>query len=82
MKCRKIKYLNKINRGNTSLRKDSQIIAAIIRMITNNPMKEPLNQVNQSIRMMGNQLWRLRKKVNQTATIRLDGVDKGENKAI
>jgi|TARA_Y100000310_G_scaffold200877_1_gene200947 hypothetical protein len=61
IKIRKIKYLNKTNKGNTHPRTLNQIRAATYNMIMNNPMKRPLNRVNQSQRMMDNQLWKLRK---------------------
>lgn len=61
MKLRKIKDLRKRNKGNKTARTEKQILSAIERMLLNNPMKKPVNRINQSERMRGNKLWELRK---------------------
>jgi len=62
MKYQKIKDFRKINSGNRMPRNENQRTSAIKTMLLNNPLKKPLNRINQSLRMFGNQLWKLRKK--------------------
>jgi len=62
MKFRRVRDLKKSNSGNKMPRSKNQILSAIARMILDNPLKKPFNQVMQSQRMMGNRLWKQRKK--------------------
>jgi len=59
---RKIKNLNKRNSGNRTPRNENQRKSAVKIMILHNPLKKPLNRINQSQRMVGNSLWKQRKK--------------------
>lgn len=52
----------KSNKGNKFPRTQLQIQTATRRMLLDNPMKKPRNQLMQSHRMTKNQLWRLRKR--------------------
>ena len=80
MKVRKIKDLRKTNKGNRHPRTDTQKLPLIRRLLLDNPAKKPINRMRQSTRMIGNQRWKLRKNQNnQTATIPLTCVNKGEN---
>ena len=58
---RRIKYLRKSNHGNKSPRTLLQINSSIRRMLLDNPLKNPTNRINQSLRMFNNQLWKSRK---------------------
>jgi hypothetical protein len=69
MRFIKIKDLKKTNKGNTLPRTESQILSATKRMLIDNPMKKPINMMNQSQRMMGNQLWKLRIKQQPSSQV-------------
>ena len=58
MRYKKIKDMRKINSGNQTPRNENQIRVAIKRMLFDNPLKNPINRMNHSLRMFGNQLWK------------------------
>lgn len=65
--------MSKSNMGNRNPRTRLQIQTATRRMLLDNPLKKPVNQIKQSNRMIKNQLWKYRKPKNQTETIAEDG---------
>ena len=74
VKYKKVKDIKKVNSGNKTPRTKSQIDALLRRMLFDNPLKKPLNRINQSQRMYGNKLWRQRKKwrIKQEPSVQVD----------